>query len=330
MSEFASAAMVRVVAQGMRQLGLEPGPIAPAATHARVDLDLKRMLLGRAVALGGLRCLPLLGRGLHQLTHEPTHLALVSARHVPDLLERWQRLERYVHSRHRCVVDTCTSRTAVVRHVCVGDGAPPSAAEDLVVAGVLAALVESIGLQRVQVWIGDVMAYPDPQADPIERACSERSTGTWQFCWTGTVNRAETAGFGSSTQELGADPTWCETTRSAYQRLLTDLTRPLSLAELAADLGLPLRTLQRRLADGGISYSQLLAEARCRAGAWRLLHTLDPIAEVGFLSGFTDQPHFTREMQRRVGMPPAAYRRAFTPLVGHQAASTPSELAGHV
>jgi AraC-like DNA-binding protein len=41
------------------------------------------------------------------------------------------------------------------------------------------------------------------------------------------------------------------------------------------------------------------------------LHTADPIAEVGFLSGFADQAHFTRELRRRVGLPPAAYRAAF-------------------
>ncbi len=74
---------------------------------------------------------------------------------------------------------------------------------------------------------------------------------------------------------------------------------------------MPTRTLQRRRGQAGLSYSRLLAEARCRTGAWRLMHTTDPIAEVGFLSGFSDQAHFTREMQRRVGMPPAAYRQAF-------------------
>ncbi len=83
------------------------------------------------------------------------------------------------------------------------------------------------------------------------------------------------------------------------------------MRELAEGLGFPVRTLQRRLGHAGLSPSRLLAEARCRSGAWRLLHTADPIAEVGFLSGFADQAHFTRELRRRVGLPPAAYRAAF-------------------
>ena len=42
-----------------------------------------------------------------------------------------------------------------------------------------------------------------------------------------------------------------------------------------------------------------------------------PLAEVGFLCGYADQAHFTREFRRRVGLPPERYRRAF--------ASGPSE-----
>ena len=112
-------------------------------------------------------------------------------------------------------------------------------------------------------------------------------------------------------RQLGVDRAWPETAQRAYIKLVDDLTRPLPLRELAGEVAMPWRTLQRRLSEAGWSYSLLLAEARCRTGAWRLLHTADPIAEVGFLSGFSDQPHFTREMQRRVGVPPAAYRASF-------------------
>jgi AraC-like DNA-binding protein len=62
----------------------------------------------------------------------------------------------------------------------------------------------------------------------------------------------------------------------------------------------------------GLGYSRLLSEARCRAAAWRLLHTDWSIAEIGFLSGYSDQPHFTRDLQRRVGVTPAAYRQEFS------------------
>ncbi|MCZ8110448.1 MAG: helix-turn-helix domain-containing protein [Betaproteobacteria bacterium] len=309
MSDFASAAMMRVLAQGLREQGLDPGAAATASTGARVELDLKRALLQRVVAQRGLHVLPLLGRGLHRLTHEPTHQALAAARSPRDLFERWLRLERYIHSRHRCVVEACREHEAHVRHVSLRGGAPPSAAEDLVVAGVLAALLEAIGLQRVRLHVGGVPALPEPDAAGLAQAARRGRTAGWQLAWDGSV--PPPAPGTPPPRELGADLAWPEPARATYRHLVRDLTRPLPLRELAAEVGTPWRTLQRRLGEAGLSYSRLLAEARCRSGAWRLLHTVDPIAEVGFLSGFADQAHFTRELQRRVGLPPAAYRAAF-------------------
>ena len=312
MSDFASAAMIRVLAQGMRALGLDPGPAATHGAQARVDLRQKRLLVHAALQQGGLGCLPLLGRGLHRLSHEPTHLALASARDAADLFERWQRLERYIHSRHRCAIETRTSTRARLRHGTFTGGARPSAAEDLVVLGVLAALLEAIGLQQVQVWIGATLAYPDPDLGGLQRAAISGSTAVWDFRWEASVlHPSGPADPKQCPAAGGADEAWPEAARAAYARLVCDLTRPLALPALAAALGVPGRTLQRQLGKAGLSYSALLAQARCRSGAWRLLHTDDPIAEIGFLSGFADQPHFTREMQRHVGLPPTAYRQAF-------------------
>ena len=50
---------------------------------------------------------------------------------------------------------------------------------------------------------------------------------------------------------------------------------------------------------------------RLRAAAWWLVRTDTPLAEVGFVCGYADQPHFTREFGRRVGLTPAAYRADF-------------------
>lgn len=312
MSDFASAAMVRLLAEGMRAQGLDPGPLGSEASGARVDLDLKRRIVGAAVAQAGMACLPLLGRGLHRFTHEPTHQALTAARHARDLFERWQRLERYIHSRHRCAIVACEGDSAEIRHGALGGGGP-TPAEDLVVAGVLAALLEAIGLQRVAVSVGGAPAYPEPSAAAIDAAVRGGTTADWRFQWRG----AHPAAAGPTARDgadIGIDLGWSDTARTTYRRIAADLLRPPGLQDLARTLGMPWRTLQRRLGEEGLSYSFLLAEARCRAGAWRLQHTRDPIAEVGFLCGFSDQSHFTREMQRRVGLPPAAYRAAFARL----------------
>ena len=313
MSEFASAAMIRVLAQGMRDLGLDPGHHAPIGAHARVELTLKRRLVGSALQQGGMACLPLLGRGLHRLSHEPTHHALVSASSALDLFKRWQRLERYIHSQHRCDLLDANAQTARLRHVALAGAAPPLPAEDLLVLGVLAALLEALGLQAVRVYLGRVPAFPEPDVQGLERVISRAETSIWDFKWSGTVSSAGATSQGSSLPAtLGADQAWSECACVVYARLMSDLTRPPSLLALADSLHVSSRTLQRDFGRSGLTYSHLLAQARCRTGAWRLLHTPWSVAEIGFLSGYSDQAHFTRELQRRVGMTPAVYRQAFS------------------
>ena len=91
-----------------------------------------------------------------------------------------------------------------------------------------------------------------------------------------------------------------------------DLTAAHRVADAAAALGLSLRTLQRRLADAGTSYRSLLGEVRVRRAAVYLARPGTTLAEIGFLCGFADQAHFTREFTRRAGLPPARYRGAAT------------------
>lgn len=332
MSDFASAAMVRVLAQGLRDLGLDPGPAADPGAGARVALDRKRALVQWAIGQGGLACLPLLGRGLHRLAHEPTHQALAAARDAADLVERWRRLERYIHSRHRCQVLSSGPAAARLQHVALGGAGAPSAAEDLVVLGVLAALLEAIGLAAVTVRVAGVRAYPDPDGLGLARQAQRGCTAVWDFAWRQASMPADGAAMSCQPapqdEPPGLDRAWPAIARAAYTRIACDLTHPPDLRALAAALGLSTRSLQRELAGAGLSYSALLVQARCRSGAWRLLHTTDPIAEVGFLSGFADQPHFTREMQRLVGLPPAAYRQAFRLVPGRAGASLAASQVG--
>jgi AraC-like DNA-binding protein len=92
------------------------------------------------------------------------------------------------------------------------------------------------------------------------------------------------------------------------------LPHPLPLDQAAASLGLARRSFQRALAAEGLSYTQLVAEVRFRLAGWYLLHGDISMAEVGFVCGYADQAHLTREFNRRVGVPPARYRDLFSPV----------------
>lgn len=104
------------------------------------------------------------------------------------------------------------------------------------------------------------------------------------------------------------DDTWLE------RRILDLIGECLSegvpvLAEVAGRLGMSSRTLQRRLADAGLAYQDLVADAR-RVLSERLLTQTDyALAEIAFLTGFSGQSTFTRAFKRWHGQTPACYRR---------------------
>ena len=108
--------MVRVLLQGMSGLSLRLPEVADQLTQATVPLDLKREVVQSAVEQAGFAVLPLLGRGLHKLAMEPTHLALTAGRSASSMLVRWQRLERYIHSEHRIQWWLPTPTSARVKH----------------------------------------------------------------------------------------------------------------------------------------------------------------------------------------------------------------------
>lgn len=309
--------MLRVLLQGMRELGLHdtPAPDFDEATAA-VALDAKRALLTQAVARGGLGCLALLGRGLHRYAQEPTHRALSAARDVHDLLQRWGRLERYLHSRHRVQVLMLGACQARLQHISVVPGTQPLPPEDLVVLGLLAALLESIGLQGVRCEAGGVQVVPaslGPALDrALEQAAGQGLTRHWTLTWTAPsrldANRPVQQPL---PLDLVEGEPWPALAKASFHALAQRLLSPPDVAQLARGLAVSTRQLQRQLQQVGLSRTRLLAEARYRSAGWWLLHSSVPLAEVGFLCGYADQSHFTRDFRRRSALTPAAYRTGF-------------------
>lgn len=83
----------------------------------------------------------------------------------------------------------------------------------------------------------------------------------------------------------------------------------LSLAMLAAKLGMTERTLQRRLKTYNLGFRDLVDETRRRTAS-ELLRTSDvPIAELAFRLGYSDTISFSQAFRRWTGVTPAAMRR---------------------
>jgi AraC-like DNA-binding protein len=82
--------------------------------------------------------------------------------------------------------------------------------------------------------------------------------------------------------------------------------------DIARRLGLSGRSFHRRLAGYGVSYQALVEETRRDLAEGLLRDDAHALAEIAFLTGFSEQSAFTRAFKRWTGTTPARYRRART------------------
>jgi AraC-like DNA-binding protein len=89
--------------------------------------------------------------------------------------------------------------------------------------------------------------------------------------------------------------------------------RPPMLAEIAELAGVSTRSLQRKLARAGITYSGLLDTVRFENARNLLRDTDSKIIEVAFASGYADPAHCTRAFRRVAGVTPGQFREQCRP-----------------
>jgi AraC-like DNA-binding protein len=80
------------------------------------------------------------------------------------------------------------------------------------------------------------------------------------------------------------------------------------LARIAPLMAVSARSLQRRLAEAGTSFERLLEDTR-RELSDQLLGGDTPIAEIGYLCGYSNASAYSRAAKGWYGMPPAAMRK---------------------
>jgi AraC-like DNA-binding protein len=81
-------------------------------------------------------------------------------------------------------------------------------------------------------------------------------------------------------------------------------------AEIARQLGMSERTLQRHLAEQGQSYQALVNDVRREVAESLLSATESSLSEVAFLTGFSEQSAFQRAFKSWTGKTPLGFRQA--------------------
>src|SRR4029079_12500683 len=83
---------------------------------------------------------------------------------------------------------------------------------------------------------------------------------------------------------------------------------PPSLAAVAASLRTSRRTLQRRLADEGVSFADLVDDVRRALAEDYVRDPRRPLGEVAYLLGYAELSPFLRAFKRWTGRTPADVR----------------------
>jgi AraC-like DNA-binding protein len=81
------------------------------------------------------------------------------------------------------------------------------------------------------------------------------------------------------------------------------------IGAVARQLAISGRTLQRRLAAEGVSYQELLEDARKEAAGRFISDATLAIGEVAYLIGYSEPPSFHRAFKRWYGMTPETFRQ---------------------
>lgn len=113
---------------------------------------------------------------------------------------------------------------------------------------------------------------------------------------------------------------------SDYPVQLRELLKPclsegwLNVNATAEMAGCSTRSLQRRLSGAGLTFSELLDQARMEVARTLLEDEQSRVIDIGLEVGFEDPSHFTRAFRRVNGITPSQYRRSLI-------AQTPDALA---
>jgi AraC-like DNA-binding protein len=86
----------------------------------------------------------------------------------------------------------------------------------------------------------------------------------------------------------------------------------LSLAQVSQTLGMPLRSVQRRLAEGGWTFEAMLDQHRRQRAEALLLAGDATLTAIAMNLGYSDSAHFIRAFRRWTGRTPSAYVQHLT------------------
>lgn len=323
MEDLARSSMLSLIADRIDQVHADPSATErskiDAIRKAHMPAQNKRDLLEPFWRESGAEGILSIGQNVRRARFDPLWQTALRSDNPATLLDKWQRFEAYGHSRHRIKISQEGDRRAFFDRY-VTSGPMPTIYENLLMCGVLIGILEALGCLDLTCDMplanGSRQRIRKDGAFHLPVDPAQLSTTSWMIEWKAfsavTENLADAS---HSSVSLPLPESAAASLKATLQRiaglLSLDPSRLWKVAELAQKLGLSTRSLQRKLQEAGLSFSQVVRLVRIQE-ACRLLRDHDvPLTTVGFCAGFSDSAHFSRDFCASMGMPPSAYRASF-------------------
>lgn len=250
--------------------------------------------------------------------HPPATMSAFFARDYRDGLHRLARFKRLCTPEELSVTESGGESRVAVRWLHT-DKVEPDAAADVTFAAILELGRRGTGRHIRPLRVEMVRQGPVSEAHrgyfdaPVRTGCSQNALvlnrDDLDLAFAGhnpeLLAMLEPA-LAASLAEIKAQSSLSEQVKILIKRRIAS-GKP-EVADVARELGMSERTLQRRITEQGSSYRELLDEARQELGRHLLSDDQNGIDEIAFLLGFQDTSSFYRAFRSWEGVTPAQWR----------------------
>lgn len=326
---FASPVYVRSVLDCLNSRGVRPSTVLESAGLAwqdlcdgphMVDFSVFRRFVAHAIQCSGEPALGLMAGSMLQPYHSPVGIAAVTSDSLGQSLQFVSRHARLVFGSVDFQIENgprwSTLKVKPLRPLCE--------THVFVMQSILGAhcrLLEAIlGRPVDELTVG--LPYPRPAGNDVPCLRYVRRVEFDQECLSFQLPvellRAPSIAADANAcleaaqacRKMASESGRGEFVQRVRRTLLERLTRNPDVSELALDLGISSRTLVRRLADVGITYSEIKDELRKTHAAWYLQHTELSMEAIASQLGYNDPTNFSRKFKNWYRVPPTKMRQA--------------------
>lgn len=325
---FAHPVYVRGILDCLNSLGIRPGTVLSDAGLAwqdlcdgerMVDFSVFRRLVVHAIHCSGEPALGLMAGGMIQPYHTQVGIAAVTSENLGQSLELLSQYARLIFGGFEFGLDNghrwSTLRARSIRPLCD--------THIFVVHSILGAycrLLEAIlGRPADELVVG--LPYPRPGRGEFPVSNHVRAVEFGHPCLTfylpvellnAPCPSANAGAFVAAMQacrKLTSERSQGTFVQRVRQALLEQLTANPEVDDLAMNIGVTGRTLARRLADAGVTYSDIKEDLRRTHAAWYLQHTELSIEAIASQLGYADPTNFSRKFKHWYQTTPSKMRQ---------------------